>query len=416
MADVNAGVSLKENSNTVSVKDFGKLKWQKIGSDNKLYPGGAVLMDEKKKVLIVDGSGNLVKLDSSISLRKKSNNHMLDDFVVEVIKGNTVVAEVNLVVNERAEIVGPNDVPASLPSKISESENIIYASPFVDIKTVNSELQNAAKILSEKGIIEGVPTANGIALQVNDTVDRAQFVKVLLDMLCIVPRKDSYEKPSLFNDINDTKLWYYAYVKEAALRGLVNGYKGEVDNGGLTPYKASNTITRAEAAKIILEALEMQGVLDLGEIQLEAPWYKPYVKISQDLTSYLKLGNGVKNNFILTPEEAANPEALVTRGDMMMMALRVLDFYDCSEPKSNPNTDDTQTSNDTIDLSGTVSDVVGDKGIYVVPGECNTCPCSSTLLNKAEVAPGDIFFSVISTSDESNIFSKSNDVVIGNVK
>jgi len=415
MADINAGVSLVENKNSVSVKSIGKLKWQKFGSDNKLYPGGALLADGKKNLVIVDGSGNLIKLDSTINFRKKSNNHNIAPFVVEVIQGKEILAEVNIVVNKRAEIVGPNDVPVSLPSKIVEEKNISYSSPFIDIKNVNSELQNAAKILSEKGIIEGVPTANGIALQVNDTVDRAQFVKVLLDMLCIVPRKDAYENPSLFNDINDKNLWYYSYIKEAALRGLVNGYKGEVDEKGLTPYKPSNTITRAEAAKIILEALEMQGVLDLGEIQLEAPWYKPYIKISQDLTKYLKANSGVKNNFILTPEEALNPDALITRGDMMMMALRVLDFYDCSE-NNNENTTDEKVSDDTIDLNGNVSDVVGDKGIYVVPGECNTCPCVSTLSNKAEVTAGDIFFSVISTPDESSIFSKSNDILIGNVK
>ncbi len=58
----------------------------------------------------------------------------------------------------------------------------------------------------------------------------------------------------------------------------------------------------------------------------------------------------------------------------------------------------------------------GESGIFVVPAECNSCPCSVTLLNSADIVPGDIFFTVISTYDEKHIFSKSNEVIISEVK
>ncbi|MFA6305811.1 MAG: hypothetical protein WC651_03755, partial [Candidatus Gracilibacteria bacterium] len=47
-------------------------------------------------------------------------------------------------------------------------------------------------------------------------------------------------------------------------------------------------------------------------------------------------------------------------------------------------------------------------GIYVVPGECNSCPCKSTVSNSSMIMPTDKFFTIISTKDDSYIFSKSN--------
>ena len=66
-----------------------------------------------------------------------------------------------------------------------------------------------------------------------------------------------------------------------------------------------------------------------------------------------------------------------------------------------------------------------DNGTYIVPAECDTCPCRSTLLNKADLVPGDIFFPVIMAEYEDyydiipkekiHIFSKGDEVMIQEV-
>ena len=58
----------------------------------------------------------------------------------------------------------------------------------------------------------------------------------------------------------------------------------------------------------------------------------------------------------------------------------------------------------------------GDIGLYIVPAECDTCPCISTFDHKADIVPTDTFFSVISNFEESYFFSKSNEVNVTSVK
>ena len=70
-----------------------------------------------------------------------------------------------------------------------------------------------------------------------------------------------------------------------------------------------------------------------------------------------------------------------------------------------------------------------ENGIYIVPAECNTCPCISTFLHKADIVPGDLFFTAIlkeyddyyKVEDENEvkekvyIFSKNDEVMIEKV-
>ena len=74
---------------------------------------------------------------------------------------------------------------------------------------------------------------------------------------------------------------------------------------------------------------------------------------------------------------------------------------------------DSDTDDDGVnDCSEDVEYNEGTSGLYIVPANCNSCPCVSTLLHKADLIPGDIIFTVISTYEEDHIFSKSNEVTI----
>ncbi|MFA5947738.1 MAG: S-layer homology domain-containing protein, partial [Candidatus Gracilibacteria bacterium] len=383
----------------------------------------------------------------------------------------------------------------------------------------------------KKGIIQNPYKDSSFNL--DGKVKRAEFVKTLLEMLCIIPRKpDAYlpysstEAGGGFSDIiyNANNFpWYYPYVKEGAIRQLVNGYIGEGDRDpitGLAPFKPENNITRAEAVKIIIQAIAMQGIIDnteiLKQIDPNKVWYEPFMKAALDLTPYMKKGSLLQNNFIITEEEYKNPDEKVSYLQLMIMVNRVLQIYNCFEMDENQNgmSDycerkyDITDPNEDFDADGSINSVEctngtnprekdsddggandnlealwgtnpldasddeldndfdgltneaetliyqtdytnpdtdgggvndGDevnnntdplngeddistdsngesdssvRGLYIVPAECDSCPCFATLLNKADVIPGDVFFSVIFNSAKNYIFKKSEELSI----
>ncbi|MEK7547664.1 MAG: S-layer homology domain-containing protein, partial [Patescibacteria group bacterium] len=175
-------------------------------------------------------------------------------------------------------------------------------------------------------------------LQPNDLVTRAEFVKILIKMLCIIPGAESYKPYALDTGYSDTPFDqfkldpYYPYIKEGTSLGLIEGYKGETDPiTKLFPFKPENTISRAEATKIILEALEFKGVVNLSNLKEGVPWYVNFMSAAQELTPYLKEGAKVQNNFIITPEEAFAPNKEMTFEELLVMVERVLSFYNCFE-------------------------------------------------------------------------------------
>jgi hypothetical protein len=111
----------------------------------------------------------------------------------------------------------------------------------------------------------------------------------------------------------------------------VEGYQGDRDKiTALTPYKPDAHVTRAEATKIIIEALNRTGAIDTGNIPKVDPYYAPYLKIATDLKPYIKKQERITDAYVLTPEEAKNPEAPLTRAEFIAMAHRVLVAFDCT--------------------------------------------------------------------------------------
>jgi hypothetical protein len=512
------------NASDLSIEDA--LKFIKFSASDPSYPGGVALVntDENKYLMILDSSGNIIVLDKRVSIKQKSNIHTDDPLVIDVYFESKKVAEVYVSTYSEVIILGPNDVPFNTPRAPSSTEKpAAKEGLFSDLSPYLNEL---AEELFAKKIFDGTLTDDGFSMNPEELIKRSEFVKVLLNLLCIIPRQpEAYlaysqnESDGGFSDViyDENNLpWYYPYIKEADLRGLIFGYTGETDpDSGLHPFKPDSTITRAEAVNIILQALEMQGVLDLTSLEVAEPWYEPIMQAAQDLTPYLKDDQALKNNFIITQEEASDPNKEMTREDLMIMAFRVLEFYNCFEIDTNKNglsdfceekygvsdpyadndddglnnlyecyygynpidedtdlgglydgeeisygtnpfdpTDDfldddhdglstqaeiiiygtdpynpdtdfggvsdgdevlynyTDPLNGDDDFSGVYEFKEGERGLYIVPANCNSCPCVSTFLHKADIISGDIFFTVISTYLEDYIFSKSNEVVI----
>nr|MBP9847796.1 S-layer homology domain-containing protein [Saprospiraceae bacterium] len=476
-------------------------------------PGGVVLKNtvENKIMASIDSTGNIVVIDQRITLTQKPNDHVDDPLIIQINFEGKAVGEVYVALTSSALVIGPDDVPFMSPRK--PSEGILQGSQ------VSSGKFNIANLVFDPGF----------KFTQQELVKRKDFVKVLLKMICIIPRPEAYEPFKSGSGYADNTILadYHPDIKEATLLGFVDGYKGESNEQGLFPFKPENNITRAEAVKIILKALQYRNIVDVSGLKEGDPWFGDYMKAAQDLTPYLKAVKPLQNNFIITAEEAKDPNKLMTFGELIMMAQRVLETYNCfeedsdsngltdyceakydiSDPKADqdkdglnnalecadnlspldpdtdgggvtdgkeiaahtnpldptddaldddndglsnydevniyhtdPNNPDTdgggKTDGKEVENCGDPLDKIDDKetlacknqsvpGLYIVPAECNTCPCISTFLHKAELIPGDIFFSVVGTyysqyydtkpNDKTYIFTKGNEVQIQSI-
>lgn len=223
----------------------------------------------------------------------------------------------------------------------SDAQDLIYgqdptkppSSPFADVKMTNPYYKSILN-LSERNVLSGF-NPNGLSeFNPEQPITRAEFADIMLKIFCITPRPEAYQEPTVFTDMpyDKTNLSkYYAITKEALMQGFITGYLGELDPvTGKTPFKPDETISRAEASKIILEALQKEKAIELGQVPVTEPWYNAYMQISQNLSPYLKKKTLVKDVFIDNASEAKNPTEAMTKAGFVAMADRVLTAYDCT--------------------------------------------------------------------------------------
>lgn len=98
--------------------------------------------------------------------------------------------------------------------------------------------QDAIEILAGKGIINGM--GNG-TFGPNQTMTRAQFCTIVVKALGLTPKTNN-----LFTDV-PAKEWYAGYVGAASDKGIVNGV-------GADKFNPNGTITRQEAATMVVRA------------------------------------------------------------------------------------------------------------------------------------------------------------------
>lgn len=205
--------------------------------------------------------------------------------------------------------------------------------PYQDVKKDALYYDDIFKLWVRR-VFEGIPNWDKESFNPGANITRAEFADIMLKVFCILPRPEAYNGPSSFTDIPYEKgylPWYYAKVKEAYFQGFVVGYQGEINKEtGLSPFKPDANITRVEAAKVILEALERKGVIDMGQVPVTQPYYTPYLNMAQNLSPYVKLQSRIKEPYILTAEEAKQPEKTLTREEFIAMADRVLVSFDCT--------------------------------------------------------------------------------------
>ena len=443
-----------------------------LPGDDPDSPGATTITRNGKRVAVIDVNGDIFLLDSRLNLRVQETKNPDDPVVFELLYENEIIAEILIGIKgggtERVRLVDGDTLAPVVRQRADVSQQ---RSAFADV-SASDPLYDTLKDLADKGIIEGYRDQNGrLLFKPDQDINRAEFAKIVLDMLCIDPRDEALRAPPVFYDIPFTQdlVWYFSVAKESFLQGFIKGYLKERDPiSGLTPYKPGATINRAEAAKIIIEALTKLEVIDVSGVNFSGnDWYKKVASVAQDLTPYIKDTSKVTGTFLLTAREAADPLRPVTRGEFAEIATRVLKMRNCfaldgdadglpdewekkhngdisMDPKDDEeedgldNAQEYASSTDPFDADTDKGGVVdGDEirngtnpidnplddrgrlleraelaeGIFTVSG-CDVtvpvCPCFAWLGEGADITAGDLIVGAIRSSDGANIVATSN--------
>jgi hypothetical protein len=388
-------------------------------------------------------SGSISIFDERYHLVKRAASSLDEYLVIEVYDGDQLELEIwpgspdalHLTTTEELDLPGSELLNPGTSG--SGSTRLV----FEDIDEDDPLYKNLVELV-ERGILEGYTENDAQYFKPDQAINRAEFTKIILGILCIVPRDEAEALPSVFNDILDPTVWYFGVTKESFLRELITGYLGEVDSAGVAPFKPNKTISRAEAVKIVLEALDKENIIELPENLVGEPWYDPYMNIAQDLTPYLVSDSTAgSESFIVTKEEAKDPLHELTRYEFVEMSVRVLEAYNCFDLDSdgdglfnideetvygtdpyNPDTDaggvddgsEVDRGSDPLNGRDDFADDSGDglePGIYAVQEPCIACPCTATIDYAAELRPGDTVFAIIQNA-AGEIFGISNSLTL----
>lgn len=166
------------------------------------------------------------------------------------------------------------------------------ASNFTDVPADNFYYEYV-KALADANIIDGRPDGS---FDLGGKVTRAEASKMLANILQL----DTKTAPAAnFSDVKQD-VWYAGYVNALSAKGLING-KGD---GKFDP---NGTLTRAEFAKMVVEAYDLELKAD-GPVasftDINGKWYTDYVKI---LFSHGLITGTTSTTF--------SPEAQIKRGD-----------------------------------------------------------------------------------------------------
>jgi hypothetical protein len=114
---------------------------------------------------------------------------------------------------------------------------------FPDVKTSDS-FSAAVSGLADLGVIGGNPDGT---FRPHDPVDRASILKMLYKAAGLVPGAPAADCFTKFTDV-PRGVWFASYVCDAAARGFVKGYDGNL-------FKPSRPVSRAEALKLTVVIL-----------------------------------------------------------------------------------------------------------------------------------------------------------------
>jgi len=169
-----------------------------------------------------------------------------------------------------------------------------YMGLFPDVPSTH-EFYDAILFIKNKEYVEGYPDGS---FKPSQSINRAEFLKILMSSQVTANDLDQVERKGCFIDVPETE-WYAPYVCLGKQRGIINGYA----DGSFGP---SNTINQAEAIKILVNVYQL-GDVDEADTTV---WFAPYMELAKN--------NGV---FVTIAE---SPDTTVTRAHMAEFLYQLL--------------------------------------------------------------------------------------------
>ena len=441
----NKSVTLLDSDETDSIVA------QILPATHDTFFGGAVIFEGDQALITVDKDGTIFTNENDISIKLEEIDNINQKQAFEIFKSNKMIFKVFVPISESKLNSGISEFSSrrfvdqsTLKSKPIEITN----GDFNDLPS-NKEEADAIKLLQDAKIVEGNLIEGQLQFRPDDFLNRAEYAKVILSMMCVEPSLEAFKEPQVFSDIpfsQSNLAWFYPITKETFMRGIFEGYTGEKDPiTQLSPFKPANKISKIEAVKVIMEVLDKQGVIDTSNIEFLEPWYLDFLKFSKDLSPILTDQSNTRSAFLLTEQEALTPESIITRKEFAVIVSRALDLFTCDKIKANIEDSKEQNSSKEIDTSSqnndlgeksateldlaelensdsvdkqVLKDIIERNNRYNPPksainlGEisCNVCPCPYTINEKAPVAENDKVFAVLRNEDKTEIIQLSNGI------
>lgn len=152
----------------------------------------------------------------------------------------------------------------------------IAATTFTDADEISSWAVDSVEALADSDVLSGRPDGS---FDPKGQLNRAEMAKVAVKAADL--SEDTTGAPH-FSDVASSD-WYYAFVETLYNNGVVGGINGgALDEDGLATYNPAGTLNRAEGAKILVDAFDLETSYagtppNFSDVSTDA-WYFDYVE------------------------------------------------------------------------------------------------------------------------------------------
>jgi len=183
----------------------------------------------------------------------------------------------------------------------------VAATTFTDASSIASWASASVTSLSTSGVLSGRPDGS---FDPQGQLNRAEVAKVAVKAAGLT--EDTTGAPH-FNDVSASN-WFYTFVETLYNNGVVGGVNGgALDSNGLATYNPGGTLNRAEGAKILVDAFELEtayaGTPPNFPDAASSAWFYDYVE-----TAY---AHGIINGYSNGNFGPSNP---ITREQIAVIA------------------------------------------------------------------------------------------------
>jgi len=218
---------------------------------------------------------------------------------------------------------------------------VASAATIKDFDKVAPYAKEAVQALVDAGVITGDEKGN---FNPTNTITRAEAAKIFAGALEL-----EAEGSVDFKDVKKDA-WYYDAIAATVENGIFEGVSA-------TEFAPTKQLTRSEAAKILVEAFELEGEADLkdfADASTVKPWAKSYLEVA--------VSNGIIKGTEVNGKTNLNPNASITRQEFAVVFSRALELADTTVKVDKVEVVDAKTLNVTL-TDGTKETVTLEKAL-----------------------------------------------------